>query len=195
MPSYSHSDTYPSLSAFVASIRAGDNEATAELYRRISSDWYYYILRAAGTDTNEIVTEVFLTVWVAVMNNRLREPAKITGYIRSTIDNTCSELYKRRARARRREHPLECARKLEHNSDPLADCERAEAKSIAVKLMHTLHALDAEILLRFYVGEESPLEIMRALNLTPTQFRLRKSRAKKKIIETAAVFRVRAEAA
>jgi DNA-directed RNA polymerase specialized sigma subunit len=49
---------------------------------------------------------------------------------------------------------------------------------IALRVLKEMPARDREALVRFYVGEERPEEIQRALGITETQFRRLKSRAR-----------------
>ena len=47
-----------------------------------------------------------------------------------------------------------------------------------MRVLKGLHPREREILIRYYLREQSPQEICREMRLTETQFRLIKSRAK-----------------
>ena len=58
-----------------------------------------------------------------------------------------------------------------------------EQKELVKLLLGALSARDREILLRFYVSEQSPEQICAEMGITDTQFRLIKSRAKVKFAQ------------
>ena len=60
---------------------------------------------------------------------------------------------------------------------------RSEREAIAKRILTTLPPLSQQILIRFYINGESEAEIVAAMGITGTQFRLEKSRAKLKFAE------------
>jgi len=55
---------------------------------------------------------------------------------------------------------------------------RKQKMSIVQEILGSMPRRDRDVLERFYVLEQSKEEICREMNLTPTQFRLLKSKAK-----------------
>ena len=58
-----------------------------------------------------------------------------------------------------------------------------ENLDVAMRVLNSLPARDREILMRFYLRGQTPRQICREMNLTDTQFRLVKSRAKARFTE------------
>ena len=59
----------------------------------------------------------------------------------------------------------------------------AEQRQLVFRLLPALPEIDRRILVRFYFGEQTPRQICEALEITFTQFRLRKHRAKQRLEE------------
>src|SRR5262249_37951675 len=53
-----------------------------------------------------------------------------------------------------------------------------EGLDLALRMLNSLHKREREVLSRFYLKEQTPEQICREMQLTETQFRLIKSRAK-----------------
>ena len=63
-------------------------------------------------------------------------------------------------------------------SNPEQNAIQRETQEIALKVLKSISARDREILIRFYLEEQTPDQICSEMGLTETQFRLLKSRAK-----------------
>jgi RNA polymerase sigma factor (sigma-70 family) len=66
----------------------------------------------------------------------------------------------------------------DHQPDPERQVIEQESQDVAFRMLGGLPKRDREVLVRFYLEEQSAQEICRDLKLTETQFRLIKSRAK-----------------
>jgi RNA polymerase sigma factor (sigma-70 family) len=66
----------------------------------------------------------------------------------------------------------------DHEPDPERRVLEKENQEVAMRMLGALPKRDREVLIRFYLQEQTAEEICRELNLTHTQFRLIKSRAK-----------------
>jgi DNA-directed RNA polymerase specialized sigma24 family protein len=93
----------------------------------------------------------------------------------------------RKSAAARRWHADDCSVEsiAESHRNPEEAYSDREQRLAARRLMMGLNPMEREILRRFYLEDESSDEIQRALGLTPTQFRLKKSIAKARL--TAAI--------
>ena len=67
---------------------------------------------------------------------------------------------------------------VDGNRDPEQSAIRRQSVQIARKVLNSISRRDREILTRFYLLEQSQEQICCEMNLTETQFRLLKSRAK-----------------
>ena len=67
--------------------------------------------------------------------------------------------------------------------DPERKAIEDQNNALAMRVLNTLPLRDREVLIRFYLKEQTPAQICRDLGLTATQFRLTKSRAKARFTE------------
>jgi RNA polymerase sigma factor (sigma-70 family) len=67
--------------------------------------------------------------------------------------------------------------------DPERKAIEDQNLELAMRVLNTLPRRDREVLVRFYLQEQSPGQICRDMGLTQTQFRLTKSRAKARFTE------------
>jgi RNA polymerase sigma factor (sigma-70 family) len=185
------SDFQPSQAAWqelVRRVRRGDPAAMEDLYRVLSTGVRLRLARQLrGRDINDRVHDLFVMVTESIQNGELREPERLMGWVRtverrqvaSQIDhelrekqNTLAEVWALRDGAASPERFA-----IEH-----------QFSEMARRILKGLRGRDREILSRFYIAEESGAEICRAMDLTETQYRLIKSRAKARF---AALFRRR----
>jgi DNA-directed RNA polymerase specialized sigma24 family protein len=69
--------------------------------------------------------------------------------------------------------------------DPERRAMERQNVDLAMRVLTSLPWRDREVLMRFYLKEQSPRQICRDMGLTQTQFRLTKSRAKARFTELA----------
>ena len=171
---------YAALAALVARIRAGEEQALAELYAIFSKGIRFQLCRQLGPqELDDKVHDTFLIVVEAIRRGNLREPERLMGFVHTIVRRQIAAYIESAVNRRRNQADLEAA-------DPVAD-ERSspEAQAIArqkielmKRVLREISRRDREILTRFYIYEQSQEQICREMNLTETQFRLLKSRAK-----------------
>ena len=66
----------------------------------------------------------------------------------------------------------------DHHPDPERGAIEQQNEELARRILNSIGKRDREVLVRFYLDEQSPEVICREMGLTETQFRLIKSRAK-----------------
>ena len=152
-----------------------------ELYRVFSRGIRFYLCRQLGAqDLDDRVHETFLIVTQAIRRGDVREPERLMGYVRTVVRRQVAAYieedlpepppaHRSRLRPggeRRRQGP----RRGRHRAPEPGNRAGACLKAISGR--------DREILIRFYLHEQAPEQICREMNLTETQFRLLKSRAK-----------------
>lgn len=175
--------TLDEISGVVRRIQKRETEAEHVLYTRLVTQ--FRGLFAKWWDWHEVedgLHSVFLVTVDAIRNNKLREPERLPAFVKSIA---IRQIFKR---ARSAEH------RLKHNEDvselPIpdagydleADVLRAERLTILTRELKKLPVLDRDILTRFYLRGQAKDEICSDLRLTDTQFRVRKSRAKAKLM-------------
>lgn len=167
----------------VSRIQASDVEAMEDLYNIFSRGIRFYLCRQLGPqELDDKVHDSFLIVVQAIQRGGLREPERLMGFVRTIVRRQVAAYIDEMVQSRRENGGDDV-------NDRLVDTRRNPEQDIAfrqkVELMRSiLMALgqrDREILTRFYLYEQTQEQICHDLELTDTQFRLLKSRAKARL--------------
>lgn len=169
----------------VEAIRAGDANAMQELYQAFGKGIRIYLCRQLGMqDVDDKVHDTFLIVVQAIRNGELREPDRIMGFVRTVARRLVAGHIDHVVHRRRDSVPVESGVAVSDDSvTPEQDAIGREQVEIMLDVLREMSGRDRDILTRFYLYEESQEAVMRAMNLTATQFRLLKSRAKARFAE------------
>jgi RNA polymerase sigma-70 factor (ECF subfamily) len=164
----------------VESIRNGDDEAVEELYRVFSRGVRYYLCRHLGAqELDDRVHDTFLIVIQAIRSGALREPERLMGFVRTVVRRQVAAAIDLAIQSRRGYADLELGgRVADQRLDPEQRILRDEKTAIMLKVLRGISRRDREILTRFYLYEQTQEQICAEMELTATQFRLLKSRAK-----------------
>ncbi len=175
-------ETLPTFAEVVDNVRNGHPDGLDQLYRvfRILSA---SLRRQLGfQDFDDRVHDMFIVVAEAIREGKLREPGALPSYIYGVARlSLCSKIGIRTRHERLSgslRHWVTVRHRDESPEAVLADRERND---IMRQMLATLSAKEREILTRFYIHEESKDQICSEMNLTDTQFRLSKSRAKQRL--------------
>ncbi len=169
----------------VENIQSGQIDGMAELYDLFSRGIRFHLCRHLGTqDLDDRVHDTFVMVVQAIRRGELREPQRLMGFVRTVVRRLVATHIEKAVQARR-EH-------LDKNSgarvvDPRGDPEEAiifrQRTELIQRVLGELSERDREILTRFYLREQSQEQICAGMDLSETQFRLLKSRAKSRFGE------------
>jgi len=172
--------TTPAWSPLVERIRAGDPKALEELYGLFSKGVRFYLCRQLGPqDLDDRVHDVFLIITQAIQGGELREPERLMGYVRTVVRRQVAARIDANVQARRSQTTLESGVVLRDRSpDPERLAIQGQNFDVALRILNSISKRDREVLVRFYLNEEPAEQICREMDLTETQFRLIKSRAK-----------------
>jgi RNA polymerase sigma-70 factor (ECF subfamily) len=164
----------------VARIRHGEQEGMEELYRVFSRGIRYYICRQLGPqELDDRVHDVFLIVVQAIKRGELREPERLMGFVRTVVRRQVAAHIDQAVHTRKEQVDLEVgARIADLRNDPESDAADRQRADLMKQVLRSLSPKDQEILTRFYLVEQSLVEICEEMSLNETQFRLLKSRAK-----------------
>jgi RNA polymerase sigma-70 factor, ECF subfamily len=169
-------------SALVTQIKAGEDLGIEELYRLFNRGIRYYFCRHLGPqDVNDKIHDTLLIVLHAIQSGALRDPACLMGFVRTVVRRQVVASIEKAVHTRREltdmEHGLVVA---DRHKNPEQQSMATEQTRLLKTALKSLSPRDREILVRFYLNEESQERICREMSLTETQFRLTKSRAKGK---------------
>ena len=161
-------------------IQSGDENGMEELYRIFSRGIRYYLCRQLGPqELDDKVHDSFLIVVQAIQRGDLREPARLMGFIRTVVRRQVAAHIDEVVHSRREEVDMEVGTRIaDRRGNPEQSLVVRQKAELMRKVLMRLSSKDREILTRFYLEEQTQEQICEEMNLTETQFRLLKSRAK-----------------
>jgi RNA polymerase sigma factor (sigma-70 family) len=170
----------PGWPNLVERIRSGEPSGMEELYRVFSKGIRFYLCRQLGPqDLDDKVHDIFLIITKSIQNGDLREPERLMGYVRTIVRRQVAAHINHVVQARRNQTDMDFGVALaDYHPNPERRIIEEQNLKLAMRILGSLHKREREVLIRFYLQEQTPAEICRDLELTETQFRLIKSRAK-----------------
>jgi RNA polymerase sigma-70 factor, ECF subfamily len=164
----------------VARIRKGDDSGMEDLYRLFARGIRFYLCRQLGMqELDDKVHDTFLIVVHAIRRGDLREPERLMGFVRTVVRRQVPAHIDQVVHSRRDETHLDLGvRVADRQRNPEQSMAYQQKGEFMREVLRQLSERDREILTRFYLHEETQEEICTEMNLTETQFRLLKSRAK-----------------
>jgi RNA polymerase sigma factor (sigma-70 family) len=151
-----------------------------ELYLVFSKGIRYFLCRQLGPqDLDDKVHDAFLVIAQAIYRGDVREPERLMGYVRTVVRRQVAAHIETAVHVRRTETELDPAIAVAgRDSTPEQIAIARQNEDLAMKMLKSISKRDREILIRFYLQEQPQEQICAEMNLTETQFRLIKSRAK-----------------
>jgi RNA polymerase sigma-70 factor (ECF subfamily) len=164
----------------VAKIQKGEDAGMEELYRLFGRGIRFYLCRQLGMqELDDKVHDTFLIVVQAIKRGDLREPDRLMGFVRTVVRRQVAAHIDQVVHSRRDELHLDLGvRVADRQRNPEQNVAYQQKADFMREILQQLSDRDREILTRFYLQEETQEEICAEMNLTETQFRLLKSRAK-----------------
>ncbi len=161
-------------------IQADESRAMEELYALFSRGVRYYLCRQLGPqELEDKVHDTFLIVVQAIRRGELREPERLMGFVRTVVRRQVAAHIDSAVHSRREQAELQCGFTISDvRNNPEEDAIAQQRRDIMTRVLRSVSRRDREILTRFYLLGESQEKICREMDLTETQFRLLKSRAK-----------------
>lgn len=164
----------------VSRIRRGENSGLEELYALFARGIRFYLCRQLGPqELDDKVHDAFLIVVQAIKRGDLREPERLMGFVRTVVRRQVAAYIDGVVHSRREELHLDVGvRVADGRNNPEQDAAFQQKVDFMSSILRNLSDRDGEILTRFYLDEQTQEKICEDMNLTETQFRLLKSRAK-----------------
>ena len=156
-----------------------------QLYRLFSRGIRYYLCRQLGPqELEDKVHDTFLIVVNAIRRGDLREPERLMGFVRTVVRRQVAAYIEQAVHNRREQADLETGVTVaDRKENPEQEAMIRQKAALMESALSALSERDREILVRFYLKEQPQDQICREMDLTETQFRLLKSRAKAKFGE------------
>lgn len=170
----------PDWTALVERIQNNEEEALEDLYRIFSRGMRYYLCRQLGPqDLDDKVHDCFLIVVQAIRRGDVREPDRLMGFARTIVRRQIAGHIDIAVQQRKHQVDIDTSAPLpDAGMSPETAAMTREEEQLAVSVLKGISRRDREILTRFYLREQTQEEICKDMNLSETQFRLLKSRAK-----------------
>jgi RNA polymerase sigma-70 factor (ECF subfamily) len=164
----------------VARIQRGDESGMEELYRLFGRGIRYYLCRQLGhQELDDKVHDTFVIVVQAIRRDELREPERLMGFVRTVVRRQVAAYIDEVVHSRRDELNLDLGvRVADRRNNPEQTAAFRQKVEFMQGILQSLSERDREILTRFYLDEQSQEQICQEMNLSETQYRLLKSRAK-----------------
>ena len=178
-------ESYENLVELVGRIQSGETDGMEELYNLFSKGIRFYLCRQLGPqELDDKIHDTFLVVVQAIRRGELREPQRLMGFVRTIVRRQVAAHIDRVIHTRRDQIELDSSVRV---VDPRGNPEEAamfhQRNRMIHKVLEELAPRDREILTRFYLMEQGQDQICSEMDLTETQFRLLKSRAKSRFGE------------
>lgn len=173
-------DAYANWVVLVDRIRGGETDGLEELYSLFSRGIRYYLCRQLGPqELEDKIHDAFVVVVQAIRRGELRDPSRLMGFVRTVVRRQVSAHIDKVVQARRERGDIDSGVLVaDPNVSPEERAIFAERKTIIRRVLSEIPERDREILTRFYLLEQSQEQICVEMDLSDTQFRLLKSRAK-----------------
>ena len=164
----------------VEQIREDEPQGMEELYKMFSRGVRLYLCRQLGIqELDDKVHDTFLIVVNAIKRGDLREPERLMGFVRTVVRRQVASHIDHIVHQRKSQIDMTSSFKIpDSRLDPESQVLDEEKVSIMTQVLNGISRRDREILIRFYLHEESQEKICEEMGLSETQFRLLKSRAK-----------------
>lgn len=176
------------LIRLVDQISRNDPGGMEELYRIFSQGVRQHLQRHLGAqDVNDQVHDCFIEVVNAIQAGALRDPRRLMGFLWMVVRFKKTTYIRQIARTReKRPHDDAIFNQIADSREtPEQLAESKQRRELMHRVLSEMSERDREILSRFYLNEESAEQICESTGLTPTQFRLLKSKAKSRLGELA----------
>ena len=179
IPVYNETAAQPSRFAeLVDRVRHGQQSGLEELYG-LAKNFTFFLLRQLGDDDLlDKVHDIFVTVAQAIRAGKLRDPERLIPFLTTVTRFYTYNQIERRTYGHKRGAPLEGVNPPDERMDLEGATYMDERRAIAMDILKTMPCRDRDVLCRFYLQEQTKEQICREMELTPTQFRLLKSKAK-----------------
>jgi RNA polymerase sigma factor (sigma-70 family) len=151
-----------------------------DLYQVFCAGIRFQLWRQLGPqDLDDNVHDVFLAVTDSIRKGEIRQPDRLMGYVHTVVRRHVAGCIDKAARKRRKQIGLDSGSTLfDGGPDPERRAMQEQRAEIAKSILKAIPKRDREVLIRFYLKEQSAAEICCEMDLSETQFRLIKWRAK-----------------
>ncbi len=173
-------ESYNTWAILVERIRRGETDGMEQLYQLFLKGIRYYLCRQLGSqELDDKVHDTFVVVVQAIRRGELREPERLMGFVRTIVRRLVAAHIDRAVHTRKDQINVDSGLRIVDPAESPEDTAIFQQRLEMIKhVLAELGERDREILTRFYLREQGQEQICSEMDLTETQFRLLKSRAK-----------------
>jgi RNA polymerase sigma-70 factor, ECF subfamily len=164
-------------------IQQGSPKGEELLYTTFARGLQYLATRHCPAYAEDCVQDTILAVVRQIRAGQLQTPAALPGYLNIVLKRSAwtKKVQSERVDANPEVFSSVLATRADQRDNPQQLLERQERVQILKEGLQALKPQEREILTRFYLRGETPESICEQMQITETQFRLNKSRSKKKL--------------
>lgn len=160
-------------------IQLGERQAEEEFCQGLYKGIQFLLRRKLRCkDVDDDAQEVLMQVLQAIRRRQLNEPERLMGFVYTVLVRQAARRVRENVHTRNLSAMPGIGIPPRDITDPEKLLSLTERKQLAVNVLSMLSERDSELLRRFYLLEQSEVQICSEMALTGTQFRLLKSRAK-----------------
>ncbi len=175
-------ESAPSYAEIVENVRNEIPEGLDQLYRVFRTLAVSLRRQIGFQDFEDRMHDIFLVVVEAIRDGRLREAEALTSYIHGVARLSTYSSIGVQVRHRRMSSSLRYwVKKKSEMGTPEDEIEHRQRVQLMREMLASLSDKERNVLTRFYLREQSKEQICKEMELTETQFRLTKSRAKQRL--------------
>jgi len=161
----------------VQQVAGGDPDAIQALSAFLAGLKGYFCKHIGADDAEDMFHDLIVVLIKEIQKGSLEYPERLPGYAHAIAQRQIAAQIRLRIQSRRA-----CNVDDVQLSDQAPNAEtslaRKERRAVAHRVLQSMPVQQREVLIRFYILEQLPEVIQEELGITPTQFRLIKSRAK-----------------
>ena len=173
-----------SLSELIEGISGGSpNVAAEELYRRFRSFRFFFYRQLRNNEADDCYHDLIMKLLDGIRRGLIREPERVQGYANTIAHRIVAARIRSLCAERQNLRVQDLPRIPDGSPGPESQAIETEQRAIAARILNSLGVRDRELLVRFYLDQESAEQIQKECGLSETQFRLIKSRAKARFSE------------
>ncbi len=178
VPSAARPEAPGRFAELVERVRHGHPSGLEELYT-LAKNFTFFLMRQLGDqDLLDKVHDIFVTVAQAIRTGKLRDPERLIPFLTTVTRFYTYDQIERRTFQRKRSVPLDGLNPPDRRTNLESSTYSRQRRLIAREILDSMPLRDKDLLARFYIEEQSKEQICEEMHLTPTQFRLQKSKAK-----------------
>jgi len=173
-------DTSSWLADLVRKVRMGDAGGMQDLYECLARGLSPYLARQLQPqDYSDKIHNIFVDVVIAIQHGQLREPERLMGFARTIARRRVSSYIDAAVSSRRNHVEIGSLFGLASpGANPEQETFSREQRALVRLTLARLSEREREILSRFYLREQTEMQIRSEMELTHTQYRLLKWRSK-----------------